>query len=270
MDIIKKFNVKVIGRGSRPMVFAHGFGCDQNMWRLITPAFEEEYKIILFDYLGHGQSDASAYSSARYNSLAAYAEDVLDICESLRLESVIFVGHSVSAMVGILAANKKPELFHKLVLIGPSPCYINQEDYYGGFSHEDIASLLQSLESNYLGWSSTMAPVIMGNADRPELGEELNNSFCSTNPEIARQFAQVTFLSDNRQDLPKLQVPALVVQCTEDVIAPEPVGRYVATQIKDAELALLEVSGHCPHLSAPEETIRVMKEFLNKHINSRV
>lgn len=250
------------------MIFAHGFGCDQNMWRLVTPAFEKEYKIILFDYLGHGNSDASAYSSARYNSLSGYADDVLDICEWLALESVIFVGHSVSAMVGILAANQKPELFQKLVLLGPSPCYINQDDYHGGFSREDIESLLQSLESNYLGWSSVMAPVIMGNADRPELGEELNNSFCSTDPEIARQFAQVTFLSDNRLDLKKLQVPALVVQCTEDVIAPEPVGRYVAAQIKNADLALLEVSGHCPHLSAPEKTIQVMKEFL--YTNSKV
>ncbi len=263
MDILKKFNVNVFGKGTQPMLFAHGFGCDQHMWRFVVPAFENDYKIILFDYIGHGKSDFSAYNSSRYNTLTAYADDVLEICKALALEDVIYVGHSVSAMVGVLAANKKPTLFDKLIMIGPSPCYINEGDYHGGFTRSDIESLLNSLESNYLGWSSMMAPVIMGNADRPALGEELTNSFCRTNPEIARQFAQVTFLSDNRDDLFALSVPALILQSAEDFIAPVAVGKYVAQQVLDSELVILDANGHCPHLSAPDETVQAIQHYLN-------
>ena len=259
---LKQNNVKVIGRGEQPMLFAHGYGCDQNMWRFITPDFEEQYRIILFDHVGHGQSDASAFDPAKYASLNGYADDVLAICRELDLKDVIFVGHSVSAMIGALAAIREPDRFSRLVLIGPSPRYINDGEYVGGFKQEDIEGLLDFLDSNHLGWSSTMAPVIMGNPDRPALGEELTNSFCRTNPDIAKHFARVTFLSDNRADLPSLKTKALILQCSQDVIAPEAVGRYMHQNLPGSELVLMEATGHCPNLSAPEETIAAMKAFL--------
>ncbi|HEX8822700.1 MAG TPA: alpha/beta hydrolase [Archangium sp.] len=262
MSALGRNNVKVLGNGGKAMLFAHGYGCDQNMWRLITPAFRDEYKLVLFDHVGAGQSDASAYSHVKYSSLKGYATDVLEICRELALTEVIFVGHSVSAMIGVLAALEEPKRFEKLILIGPSPCYINEGDYVGGFTRKDIEGLLESLDSNYLGWSSTMAPVIMGNPDRPELGEELTNSFCRTDPEIAKHFARVTFLSDNRADLPRLKTRSLLLQCSEDVIAPLPVGQYLHGQMADSHLVVLEATGHCPHLSAPEETIAAMKTFL--------
>lgn len=251
------------GRPSgQPMVFAHGFGCDQNMWRFVAPAFEDRYRVVLFDHIGAGKSDLSAYDRRRHSSLDGYAEDVLEICAALELERVVFVGHSVSAMIGVLAAIREPERFDRLVLVGPSPCYVDEGDYVGGFSREDVDELLESLDSNYLGWSSAMAPVIMGNPDQPELGEELTNSFCATDPEVARQFARVTFLSDNRSDLARLSVPALVLQCAEDAIAPRPVGEYVHRQIPDSRFVDLDATGHCPNLSAPEETVAAIEAFL--------
>jgi sigma-B regulation protein RsbQ len=269
MSCLAKNNVKVSGRPEgQPILFAHGFGCDQNMWRFVAPAFEEEHRVVLFDHVGAGGSDLAAYQPARYATLRGYADDVLAICRELDLRNLIFVGHSVSAMIGLLAALEEPERFAKLVLIGPSPRYIDDVDdvdggdYLGGFSREDIDGLLESLDSNYLGWSSAMAPVIMGNPDRPALGEELTNSFCRTDPEIARHFARVTFLSDNRADLPHLTVPSLILQCAEDVIAPQAVGEYVHRQIPNSELVLLRATGHCPNLSAPEETIAAMRSFL--------
>ncbi len=244
------------------MLFAHGFGCDQHMWRFVAPAFEEEYKVILFDHVGAGKSDLTAYNRAKYDSLNGYADDVLEICRDLNLEDGIFVGHSVAAMIGILAAIKEPERFTKLVLIGPSPSYINDGGYTGGFTREEIASLLDVLDSNYLGWSSTMAPAIMGRPDQPELGEELTNSFCRTDPEIAKHFAHVTFLSDNRADLPNLKTRSLILQCSNDVIAPEAVGRYLHRTLADSHLVMMKAIGHCPNLSAPDETIAAMKAFL--------
>jgi len=263
MNALKRNNVKLSGpEEGQPMIFAHGFGCDQNMWRFVTPAFEDKYRIVLFDHVGAGQSDPSAYSRGKYESLKGYAGDVLEICRELGLTRVIFVGHSVSAMIGVLAALQEPDRFERLVLVGPSPRYIDDGDYTGGFSREDIEGLLDSLDSNYLGWSSAMAPVIMGNPDRPELGSELTNSFCRTNPEIAKHFARVTFLSDNRADLPNLKVRSLILQCQDDAIAPRSVGEYVHRQIADSELVLLEATGHCPNLSAPQETIAAIQGFL--------
>jgi sigma-B regulation protein RsbQ len=244
------------------MVFAHGFGCDQNMWRYVWPAFANEYRIVLFDHVGAGGSDVLAYDPQRYSSLQGYAADVLDICHELKLSDLVFVGHSVSAMIGVLAAIAEPRPFARLVLVGPSPCYINDGDYVGGFAREDIDGLLQSLESNYLGWSSAMAPVIMGNSDRPELGEELTNSFCRADPEIAAQFARVTFLSDNRADLARVRVPSVVLQCSDDVIAPQAVGEYVQRHLAGSRLVQLQAVGHCPNLSAPEETIAAIGAFL--------
>jgi sigma-B regulation protein RsbQ len=262
MKASQRNNIKVIGNGKQPMLFAHGYGCDQNMWRYITPAFEEDYKIILFDHVGFGSSDISEFSPERYNSLKAYANDLLEICEELDLKDVVFVGHSVSAMIGVLAAIKQPEKFSKLVLIGPSPRYINDENYIGGFSEESILEMLDTLESDYLGWSNAIAPVIMGNQDKPALSEELAGSFCRSNEEIAKNFAKITFLSDNREDVKHLQTETLILQCSEDVIAPLSVGEYLKQNIPANKFIKLKATGHCPNLSAPEETIAAIKSFL--------
>jgi sigma-B regulation protein RsbQ len=262
MSVVQRNNVTETGVGTRPMIFAHGYGCDQAMWRLVAPAFADDYRVILFDHVGAGRSDLAAYDRRRYSTLQGYADDLLEICAELGVEGGIFVGHSVSAMIGVLAAIKEPARFRKLVLIGPSPRYINDGTYIGGFSEADIRGLLEFQESNYLGWASSLAPVIMGNPGQPKLGEELTNSFCRTDPTIARQFAAVTFLSDNRTDLPKVTVPALILQCREDVIAPLAVGDYVHQHLRGSQLVVMEATGHCPHLSAPAETIAAMKAFL--------
>jgi sigma-B regulation protein RsbQ len=265
VSVLKRNNVRVFGEGAQPMLFAHGYGCDQSMWRLITPAFERDYRLVLFDHVGAGQSDLSAYSPSKYTSLQAYAADILEICAALELERVIFVGHSVSAMIGVLAAIREPARFERLILIGPSPRYINAESdaYVGGFTEQDIQELLAFQDANYLGWSSTLGPVIMGNADRPELATELTNSFCRTEPAIAKQFAAVTFLSDNRQDLAHVSVPSLILQCREDAIAPLAVGDYVHEHLPNSHLEILDATGHCPHLSAPAETVAAVQRFLN-------
>jgi len=261
-DVGRRFNVNISGRGSAPMLFAHGFGCDQNMWRYVAPAFEDDFKVVMFDHVGAGASDLSAYDPAKYSSLDGYADDVLEICRAFELGNVVFVGHSVSAMIGILAAIKAPEVFSNLILVGPSPRYINDENYVGGFSEPQITELLDFLDSNHMGWSEAMAPVIMGNPDRPELGQELTNSFCRTDPNVARRFARTTFLSDNREDLDRLNTPSLILQCSEDIIAPIEVGRYVHEHLPNSTLAILEATGHCPNLSAPEETIAAIKAYL--------
>ncbi|MEU5957843.1 alpha/beta hydrolase [Streptomyces sp. NPDC047525] len=263
MDIRRRNNVTVTGRAEGPvLVLAHGFGCDQNMWRLIVPALAEDYRVVLFDYVGSGGADASAWDERRYSSLEGYALDVLEVCEELDLRDVTFVGHSVSAMVGVLAAAQAPQRISRLVMVAPSPRYIDDADYRGGFSAEDIEELLESLESNYLGWSAAMAPAIMGNADRPELGQELTNSFCATDPDMARVFARTTFLSDSRDDLKTVEVPTLILDCTQDVIAPREVGAYVHAVIPGSRLVTLEATGHCPHLSAPQATAEAITEFL--------
>jgi sigma-B regulation protein RsbQ len=261
-NVLARNNVKVFGRGTKPMMFAHGFGCDQNMWRFITPEFEDDYRIVLFDYVGSGKSDLSAYDADRYATLDGYATDVLEICAALDLHDVTFVGHSVSSMVGVLAARREPERFAKLVLVGPSPRYINDEGYVGGFEREDIEGLLDLMDKNYIGWANFLAPVIMKNPDRPELGTELEQSFCSTDPHIARRFAKATFFADNRNDLAGTSVPSLVLQCSEDAIAPLEVGQYVARHLPGSTLRILKATGHCPHLSHPEETIQAIKDYL--------
>ncbi|HUR05552.1 MAG TPA: alpha/beta hydrolase [Nonomuraea sp.] len=261
-DIGTRNHVVVSGRADGPTVMlSHGFGCDQNLWRLVAPALARDFRVVLFDHVGAGRSDLSDWRPERYATLDAYAEDILRICRELDLTEVVFVGHSVSAMMGVLAAIQEPQRFAKLVLLVPSPCYIDDEGYRGGFSRADIDELLESLDSNYLGWSAAMAPVIMGNPDRPELGEELTNSFCRTDPVIARTFARVTFLSDHRAELAKVSVPTLVIDCVEDVIAPPEVGAFVHAQIDGSRLVTLPATGHCPQLSAPEATIEAIASF---------
>jgi sigma-B regulation protein RsbQ len=263
MDVRRRNNVTVTGRpGARAVVLAHGFGCDQNMWRLVVPPLAERYQVVLFDYVGSGGSDLSEWSEGRYSSLAGYAQDVTDVLEALDLRDAVLVGHSVSAMVGALAARAAPERVGSLVMVAPSPRYIDDDGYRGGFTEADIDELLASLEANYLGWSSAMAPVIMGNPDRPELGDELANSFCATDPDIARVFARTTFLSDNREDLANVTVPTLVLECSQDAIAPREVGAYVHAASPGSRLVTLDATGHCQQLSAPEATAGAILAFL--------
>jgi sigma-B regulation protein RsbQ len=265
MNASERHNVTVTGRpDGQAMVFAHGFGCDQNMWRFVAPAFEDDFRVIVFDYAGAGDADPTAYDAERHGSLDGYAADVVEICRELEVKGGVFVGHSVSSMIGVLADRADPELFDKLVLVSPSPRYIDDEGYVGGFTESDIRELLDSLDSNYLGWSSVMAPVIMGNPDRPELSAELTASFCRTNPTVARRFAEVTFLSDNRADLATVQTPALVLQCTDDAIAPTSVGAYVARTMPNGTLVMLDATGHCPNLSAPEATVDAISAFVRR------
>jgi sigma-B regulation protein RsbQ len=260
-----RHNTTIAGRaeGAPAMVLAHGFGCDQSMWRLVAPAFEDDYRVVLFDHIGAGGSDLTAYDPDRHASLEGYADDVVELLEELALGPVVFVGHSVSATIALLAAARRPELFDRLVLVGPSPRYIDDDGYRGGFTAEEIDELLGTMDANYLGWSAFIAPVIMGNADRPELGEELTNSFCRTDPAIAKRFARTTFLSDNRADLAAVRTPSLVVQCREDAIAPVEVGEYVHDRLADSKLVLIDAVGHCPNLSAPGELITAMREYLS-------
>ncbi len=244
------------------MMFAHGFGCDQNMWRFVSPAFEDRFQTILFDHVGAGGSDLKAYDTKKYATLSGYADDVVEIGNELGLKDAVFVGHSVSAMIGLLASFKVPGIFKNLVMVAPSPCYIDDDGYTGGFKEQQIIELLEFLADNHMGWSAAMAPVIMGNAERPELGEELTNSFCRTDPEIAKEFARVTFNSDNRADLKNVTVPTLILQCSEDVIAPVAVGEYLHEQMPGSRLVVLKATGHCPNLSAPDEVISAMRGFV--------
>jgi sigma-B regulation protein RsbQ len=261
-NVLVRNHVRVLGHGRQPILFAHGFGCDQKMWRYITPAFEQDYRLVLFDYVGSGKSDVSAYDFQRYSTLDGYAQDVLDICEALDLRDVIFVGHSVSSMVGVLAANREPDRFSRLIMVGPSPRYINDAGYVGGFELADIEGLLDLMDKNYIGWASFLAPVVMKNEERPELTAELNESFCSTDPKITRRFAEATFFADNRADLSRVRVPSLIMQCSEDAIAPVQVGNFLHRTLPQSTLRLMKATGHCPHISHPEETIEAIKSYL--------
>jgi sigma-B regulation protein RsbQ len=256
-------NVKILGSGEETIMFAHGYGCDQSMWRHVYPAFVENYRVVLFDYVGSGGSDATAFSTSRYSTLRGYGLDVLDIMEELDLRDVHFVGHSVSSMIGALASIDSPERFKTLTMIGPSPCYINSGDYEGGMERADVESLLDALESNHVAWSATMAPAIMGNPDSPELAGELEASFCRMDPFLANHFARVTFLSDNRADLPKVKTRTLVLQCQRDVIAGTSVGKYVQEWLPNGQLVMMDATGHCPHMSAPKEVITELRKFLH-------
>lgn len=261
--ILKRNNVRVFGDGIQPILFSHGYGCDQQMWRFITPAFTEKYKVVLFDHLGSGKSDSSAYDYDKYDHLSGYAEDLVEICEALSLENIILVGHSVSSIVGALAVKIKPDLFDQLIMLGPSPRYINDGDYFGGFDQQDIDSLVETLESNYLGWSSFISPVIIGNPDKEEFATELKNSFCSMDPDIAKHFAKVTFVGDYRDELRHVKIPTLIIQSHPDAIAPIEVGKYVHEQIPGSEYVQLASAGHCPHLTSPELLISTLKTYLN-------
>jgi len=261
-NVVVRNNVTILGQGDQPLIFAHGFGCDQNMWRFITPAFMDKYQIILFDYVGSGNSDTNAYSSEKYQSLQGYVQDVLDIIETLSLQNSIFVGHSISAMIGLLASIQHPDYFKKLIMIGPSPCSLNDDGYRGGFERSDIAESLDMMEMNFTGWASYMAPIAMSNPEQPALTQELKQTFIAADPIIAKEFAEVTFLSDHRSELSKVSVPSLIIQCSEDSIVPIGVGDYLHHHLKNSTLQLMEAKGHYPHISHPNETIQCIADFL--------
>lgn len=263
-SVLLRNNVRVSGHGDQAVVFAHGFGCDQVMWRHVAPAFEVTHKVVLFDYVGAGRSDLSAYDAARYGTLQGYASDVLEIIDALALHDVIFVGHSVSAVVGMLASLRRPSRFARLVLVGPSPSYLNDPPhYYGGFEPQDISGLLDMMEKNYTGWAGALAPAIAGNPEHPEYAAELEASFCATDPAIARRFAEATFLSDHREDVVRVTTPSLIMQCAQDAIAPTAVGEWMARHVPNSTYQALKATGHCPHLTHPDETIRVIRDYLD-------
>ncbi|TXF89679.1 alpha/beta hydrolase [Neolewinella aurantiaca] len=262
MNYRKLHSVTVSGSGERTMLMSHGFGCGQAMFRYLVAAFSPHYRVITYDIAGMGNYPIECFSRASHQDLNGYAKDVIGICEELGLSDVIHIGHSVSAMIAGLASIQRPDLFSQLVMIGPSACYINDGDYYGGFTREDIEELLEVLGENYISWSKSMAPSIMGNAEQPALGEELTASFCSMNPEIASFFARVTFTADNREDLSRITTPTLILQTEEDIIAPRQVGEYIHKHISGSKFVLLDARGHCPNISAPEVTIAAIKSYL--------
>jgi sigma-B regulation protein RsbQ len=262
MNVLKRNNVRITGRGTRTLLFVNGFGCDQSIWRFVTPALSEHFQLVLFDHVGAGLSDTSAYDPGRYASLSGYAHDVLEICQELHLQAVTLVGHSVGAMIGILAAIQQPQLFQQLFLLCPSPCYLNEGSYHGGFERRDLEDMLAFMDKDFVGWADYVTPLIMGNPNRPSLTAELAHSFCQNDPTIARQFARVTFLGDNRADLIQCRTPCLLVQCAEDLIAPLAVGTYLHEALPHAQLITLPVAGHCPHVSAPTETLDALEAFI--------
>ena len=268
-DVLRRNHVRITGQGQQPIVFAHGFGCDQQMWRFVAPAFEATHKVVLFDHIGCGKADIGAYDEKRHATIAGYAQDILEVIRAADLHDVIFVGHSVSAMMGVLACNAEPQRFAKLVLVGPSPRYLNEAApragaaaYVGGFERSDIESLVDLMDSNMLGWADYLAPVVMGAASSPELTQELKSSFCANDPYIARRFAMATFMGDNRADLPDVTAPTLIIQCADDAIAPTAVGRYVHEHIAGSVLEVMDASGHCPHMTHPGETIDLIRRYL--------
>jgi sigma-B regulation protein RsbQ len=263
VSVYAKHNINIVGNEDGPTVMlAHGFGCDQKLWRLVVDRLQSEFRLVLFDLVGSGSSDPAAWDATKYSTLAGYAADIVDIVDELDLRDVVFVGHSVSSMIGALATIADSRRFAKLVMLTPSPCYIDDDGYRGGFSRADIDELLESLELNYLGWSQAMAPVIMGTPDRPELQDELTDMFCRNDPARARVFARTTFLSDNRADLARIPVPTLVIECASDAIAPREVGTYLHEHVPGSRLVTLDATGHCPHVSAPDSTAAAICAFV--------
>lgn len=261
-DVLQRNNVNISGKGKQTMMFAHGFGCDQNMWKEVAREFENDYQVVLFDFVGAGKSDIKAYDSLKYNSLLGYAQDVIEICEALQVEDVIFVGHSVGSMIGLLASIKEPKRFSRMVLVGPSPCYLDDEPYKGGFTREDLLGILEMMDKNYIGWAHFFAPIVMENNEQPHLTNRLEESFCTTDPIVARQFAEVTFFSDHRKSLAKVSVPSLILHCKEDKIAPLDVAHYMCDNLYKTKLQVIDGAGHCPHLSHPKETTAFIQQYL--------
>ena len=264
-DILLRNHVTIRGQGERTMIFAPGFGCDQTVWNNVCELFENDYTLVLFDYVGMGKTDITAFDPNKYDKLFGYVQDLLDVCDALELNDAIFVGHSVSGMIGLLGSLRKPEYFSELIMIGPSPCYLNDPpEYYGGFEEEDLTGLIEMMEKNYIGWANMFAATVSNNPARPDVAEDLENRFCSTDPVIARTFAEACFFADNRMDVPKVTVPSLIMQCDEDIIAPAAVGEYLDQHLPHSTLVYMDATGHCPHMSHPDETAQCIREYLNK------
>lgn len=270
-NTIKRNNINISGKGKKAIIFAPGFGCDQTVWKDVSPAFEEEYQVILFDYVGIGSSDLSAFDPVKYSKLSGYVQDVLDVCAALDLKEAIFVGHSVSSMIGLLASISKPNYFSHLIMIGPSPCYLNDPPgYYGGFEKEDLVNLIDMMEKNYIGWANSFSITLLNNIERAEVAKNLENRFCSTDPLIATTFAKACFFTDNRRDIVKVKVPSLILQCTDDIIAPKVVGEYLKMNMPNSRITYMNAIGHCPHMSDPEETIQSIKNYLTNQTETLV
>ncbi len=264
-SVLKRNNVNVQGQGNQTLIFAHGFGADQTIWRYIVPAFESDYRIVLFDYVGAGKSDFTAYSRSRYSSLYGYADDLLELCAELKLTNTILVGHSVSAMVGLLASLLEPECFSHLIFIGASPRYLNDVDYYGGFEQSDLDAIYTAMSTNYEAWAcGFFASLMMGNPERPSLAREYASTLAAVRPDIALALAHAIFQSDFRDNLPRLTVPTLILQASDDKAVPPEVGQYLASKIPSSQLVNIDARGHLPHLSAPEEVIRAMRAYLTQ------
>lgn len=263
-EILVRNHVNVFGEGTKTIVFAHGFGCDQSVWRDVAPAFCKDYRVVLFDYVGSGNSDKEAYSIERYESLRGYSQDIIDICDAMDLKNIAFVGHSVSGMIGALASIERPDLMEQMIMIGPSPYYLNEPGYSGGFDKTDVDALLDMMEINFREWAKYLAPVAMGEAAEPDMTKSFENTLCSNDPNIARKFAEVTFTSDSRDVLGEVKTPTLILQTQYDAIAPVEVGQYIHANIPSSELVLMEATGHNPHISYPEETVACISAYLNK------
>ena len=264
-DVLTRNNVAVLGEGNITVLLANGFGCDQNMWRFLLPYIKGDYKIILFDYVGSGKSDVSQFQQHKYHTLDGYAEDILDVCNALSLNNVYLVGHSVSSIIGLLAAIKKPEYFAKLVMVWPTPCFLNfPPEYFGGFDEADLHELLGLMDKNYIGWAEYLAPLVMGVNNSEMLTDELSSSFCSTDPLIAKSFAKATFFSDHRENLSQVIHPTLIFQSDDDALAAKSVGEYMQNEMQNASIEIIKGEGHCLHMTHPEKIAPLLIKYLNE------
>lgn len=261
--IIARNNVKIFGEGEQTLLLAHGFGCDQNMWRFVKSDLGKKYRLVLFDYVGSGKSDLASFSSEKYSALDGYAENIIDVCRALNLEKVTIVGHSVSSMIGLIASIDSPQYFANMVMICPSPCFLNfPPNYFGGFERKDLEELIDLMDKNYIGWANYLAPLVMGSNNSPELIGEMSGSFCSTDPIIARVFAEATFFSDHRDILPKAKHPALVLQSRVDALASPSVGEYVQNNLPNSKMEIIDAEGHCLHMTCPEKIVQQIIDFV--------
>ncbi|WP_186576055.1 alpha/beta fold hydrolase [Aquibacillus kalidii] len=261
---ITRNNVKVRGTGKQPMIFAPGFNFDQNVWSKVSKEFEKDYQVVLFDYVGFGESDIHAYDPSKYSTITGYVEDLLDICSELNMSEAVFIGHSIGSMIGMLASIKAPNLFSKLIMIGPSPYLQNEPPHYiGGFEKEDLTGLMDMLDKNYMSWATNVAATIVNDPTSSNIATEIEDLFSQNDPYITRKFADVVFFSDNRKYIPQVTVPSFIIQCSDDIFVPTTVAEYMHKHLSNSTITYAKAIGHCPHLSHPNETIDIINEYLN-------
>ncbi len=262
MRSLRKNNVSISGSGSKTLVFVHGYGCDQSMWRFVAPQFELSHRVVLYDLTGMGQSDLSEYDFKAYRTLQRHADDLTAILEDLEVSDGVLIGHSVGATIACLAALKCPERISALALVAPSPSFMNDAAYTGGFDREALEGLVNLMDENFLGWTSRVTPTIAGEDRAGETAAELTQSFCRTDPAIAKHFGRITFLADHRADMKRVEAPAAIIQCTDDALAPVDVGVWLSENMKRGTLKFIEATGHCPHMTEPAKTTEAIREFL--------